>query len=399
MKIGNIIYDLDDGGAAIALTRINKLLNNKKKISTIISYKKEIVQKKYNFFIQFKSLSKLFINKFFKKIFSKIFNLNYMNTINFNFFDSPLLNIINKSNFNIINLHWIGNDTLSIKDIGSINKKVIITLHDMWPYTSIEHYIDEKTFLVNYVNQSKKINYFLKSIFNKKLRYFKNISHVLCSSKWQKKMVDKSPIFKHAKKIIIPLPLDFNLWKPTNKILSKTKLGFDKNLFTIFLPLSNRFAAKRKGLDLLISSLNMIDDIKICLITTNTDKILFKNKNILHKNIHNPKEPSELMKIYSATDLFAMPSRFESFGQTLLEAQACNCPAIIFKNTGCEDMILHKKNGYIAEYMNIKDLEAGIRWCVKRFRYKQKYNIRKHAQKKYSERVIYEKYQKLFKEM
>ena len=250
----------------------------------------------------------------------------------------------------------------------------------MWPYTSIEHYIDEKTFFENYVNQSKKINFILKSNFNKKLRYFKNISHVLCASKWQKKMVDKSPIFKHAKKIIIPLPIDFNLWKPTNKILSKTMLGFDKNIFTIFLPLSNRFAAKRKGLDLLISSLNRINDIKICLITTNTDKIFFEKKNILHKNIHNPKKPLELMKIYSATDLFAMPSRFESFGQTLLEAQACNCPAIIFKNTGCEDMILHKKNGYIAEYMNIKDLEAGIRWCVKRFRYKQKYNVRKHAQ-------------------
>ena len=123
MKIGNVIYDLDDGGAAIALTRINKLLNNKKKISSIISYKKEIAKKKYNFLIQFKNLFKLFINKFFKKVFSKIFNLNYMNTINFNFFDSHLLNIINKSNFDIINLHWIGNDTLSIKDIGNIKKR------------------------------------------------------------------------------------------------------------------------------------------------------------------------------------------------------------------------------------------------------------------------------------
>ena len=399
MKIGNVIYDLDDGGAAIALIRINKLLNKKNKISSIISYKKNIFQRKYNFFIQFNSLFKLFINKLFKKILSKFFNLNYMNTINFNFFNSPLLDIINKSSFDIINLHWIGNDTLSIKDIGNINKKVIITLHDMWPYTSIEHYIDEKTFFENYVNQSKKINFILKSNFNKKLRYFKNISHVLCASKWQKKMVDKSPIYKHAKKIIIPLPIDFNLWKPTNKILSKTMLGFDKNIFTIFLPLSNKYAAKRKGLDLLISSLNRIDDIKICLITTNTDKIFFENKNILHKNIHNPKKPSELMKIYSATDLFAMPSRFESFGQTLLEAQACNCPAIIFKNTGCEDMILHKKNGYIARYMSIKDLEAGIRWCVKRFGYEHKYNVRKLAQIKYSEKFIYEKYQKLFEKM
>lgn len=399
MKIANIIYDLDKGGAAIAVSRINSCLNQNKKISLIVSYKKQILNKNFSLFIRYKNYLNLYINKLFKKIFVYVFKLKFSNTVNFNYFDSPLLKRINESDFNIVNLHWIGNDTLSIEDIGKINKKVIITLHDMWAYTSIEHYIDEKTYLDYYVRNSRKLNFFLNVIFKKKIKNFKNISHVICASKWQKRMVDKSPIFKHSKKIIIPLPLNFNLWKPIEKNLAKKKLNVEKKGFIIFLPLSNRYAARRKGLDLTIKALERIKNIKICLITTNTEKIIFQNKNIIHKNIHNPSKPFELKTIYSATDLFAMPSRYESFGQTLLEAQACKCPAIVFKNTGCEDMIQHKENGYIAKYINVQDLEAGIKWCIKKFNKKNTHFIRKQAKINYSEKAIYQKYIKILEQI
>ena len=63
MKIANIIYDLDKGGAAIAVSRINSCLNQNKKISLIVSYKKQILNKNFSLFIRYKNYLNLYINK------------------------------------------------------------------------------------------------------------------------------------------------------------------------------------------------------------------------------------------------------------------------------------------------------------------------------------------------
>ena len=36
---------------------------------------------------------------------------------------------------------------------------------------------------------------------------------------------------------------------------------------------------------------------------------------------------------------------------------------MVFKNTGFEDTVKHKINGYVAEYNNLKDFKKGILWC------------------------------------
>ena len=37
-------------------------------------------------------------------------------------------------------------------------------------------------------------------------------------------------------------------------------------------------------------------------------------------------------------------------------------PVIAFKNTGFDEIISHKVNGYLSEHMNIKDFNDGILW-------------------------------------
>lgn len=388
MKIANIIYDLDQGGASIALKRINKTINlNKKIYSNIITYKKKDILSKIIDFIKF------IIDKIFTKTLILFFKYNIKNTINFNLIDSHLLKKINNSNSNIINIHWIGNNSLSLNDIGRINKKVILTLHDMWPYTAIEHYVDEKYYKKYYsLNSKKRENFFLNFIFKKKIKFFRNISYVICTSQWQRNMLALSPVFKNTKKILIPLPLDFDKWIPIDKNNAKKKFKIKNNCFTILLPLSNIYANKRKGLNFLITVLEKIENIKICLITTNYKQINFKNKNITHVNINNIDDPKNLKAIYSMSDLFVMPSKYESFGQTLLEAQACNCPAVVFKNIGGEDLINHKINGYKANYQDVRDFKKGILWCYKKFYKKNNLFIRQQAKKKFSDKVISKKY-------
>ena len=49
-----------------------------------------------------------------------------------------------------------------------------------------------------------------------------------------------------------------------------------------------------------------------------------------------------------------MPSRIEAFGQVALEAGSCSLPTISFRNTGVEDIVDHKKNGYLAKISKYK---------------------------------------------
>ena len=40
----------------------------------------------------------------------------------------------------LLNLHWLGDSTLSIEEIGRLPCPVLWTLHDQWPFSGAEHY-------------------------------------------------------------------------------------------------------------------------------------------------------------------------------------------------------------------------------------------------------------------
>ena len=68
--------------------------------------------------------------------------------------------------------------------------------------------------------------------------------------------------------------------------------------------------------------------------------------------------------LYSAADLLVMPSKLESFGQTIIEAGSCNTPSIGFKNTGAQESIKHKETGYLAKPYDFDELAYGINWII-----------------------------------
>ena len=391
MKILHVNYSDDDSGAAIAVKRIHNMLTDAKINSEILVYKKKNQIYLKNIDINLRDL----FQRILKKILTKIFNLKFFYTINFGILSSQLYKKINSSDAPIVNLHWIGNEMMSIKDIFKINKKIIWTLHDMWPYTSVENYIDKEKFNEKYISKNKNLDFFCKFILKKKIKYFKNIKLIICASKWQKELCEKSIVFKNAKKILIPLPLNFVQWKLEDKISARKELNIPVESKVIFFSLSHKYAAKRKGLDYVKKYLERCELRKIFLITTNCKDIKVNNSNFLHLNFENLKTIEDRNRLYSATDVFLMPSRLESFGQSVLEAQACGCPAVTFKNTGCEDIIEHLKTGYTANYLDFNDFQNGINWCLNENINKNL--IRSIAEKKFSDKVVSNKYSELIK--
>ena len=58
---------------------------------------------------------------------------------------------------------------------------------------------------------------------------------------------------------------------------------------------------------------------------------------------------NQISDLYSAANVTVVPSLYETFGQTLIEAMACGCPTVSFNNSGQTDIIDHQVNGFLAK--------------------------------------------------
>ncbi len=56
-----------------------------------------------------------------------------------------------------------------------------------------------------------------------------------------------------------------------------------------------------------------------------------------------------IAEFYLASDLFAMPSRFDTFGLTVVEAMAAALPVIVSTNVGAKDLVTQGLNGFIVD--------------------------------------------------
>jgi len=65
-----------------------------------------------------------------------------------------------------------------------------------------------------------------------------------------------------------------------------------------------------------------------------------------------------LIRIYLASDLYIMLSKFDTFGMVVLEAMAAGLPVIISSNVGAKDLVQEGKNGFIVSNTSDSDYIA-----------------------------------------
>ena len=111
------------------------------------------------------------------------------------------------------------------------------------------------------------------------------------------------------------------------------------------------------------------------------------------------KKPSELKRIYSASDLLINPSRLESFGQIALEALACGLPILINKNTGTNDLILCDEMGYVLENESDSNFGTLLEWFNKNCLANNQKLLHRKIKENFSYDVIATKYKSLIDEI
>lgn len=363
------------GGAAIAAYRLMYALNSEGENAKMLVCDKrsdnlKVIQggsklnNRWNFY---RERSEIFLYNHLSRKF--LFDISIANT------GLSITELDEFKNADVIHLHWINQGMLSIKEIEKIllsGKKVVWTMHDMWPFTGICHHSGDCN---KYENSCGRCPYIANpsdkdlsnSIFNKKKDIYSkgNITFVACSD-WLKKLAEKSPLTNGHKIVSVPNPIDTDLYKPKDKLLIREKLNLptDKKLL---LFAAAKASDKRKGTDYLINASRLIvSEIK--------DKIVFliagnegaeiadrlSSPSICMGYIDSDKMPD----IYNAADVYITPSLQENLPNTIMEAMSSGTPCVGFNIGGIPEMIDHKLTGYVAEYKSSEDLAKGINWTL-----------------------------------
>ena len=339
-------------------------------------------------FFKLHNLIKIILNKIINKLFIKS-----NNTITLSLFNSfEISKIIKETKPDLINIHWLGNEFMSLKEVQSIKVPIVWTLHDMWifqpflHYTSERYKINSKQFFSNYLLRRKK------KLREKKINF-------ISTSDWMLQQIEDSNLFyKHQLKKI-SCGVNFEVWKPEDKQNCKKLFNLDNNKKTI-LYMSIGGNNIRKGLNLLIDSLEFVkNDFQLVIVGDQYPTNIHKQLN--YKFIDSPKDVYTRRSLYNAADLLAAPSILEAFGLVALEASACNLPSVIFNKTGLTEVIKHKENGYVSEFSDIKDYARGIDWIFdelsenpKRFE-----NIKNQVKNKFDIKYISNMYLDIYKNL
>jgi glycosyltransferase involved in cell wall biosynthesis len=401
-KILHVNYSDNLGGAAISCVRLlNAQIKNNlnswlftcdKKIDSerifSLDGKHEIMDHKIKM-----KLSRLLVKFFERKKITKSISL----------FNSLAIKKINLFDCDIVNLHWICNEMISIENIKKINKPLVWTILDMWPFIGAEHICLNSNKSDIFWKNENQINNFLPSldrwVLKRKLKNFPKNMKIICISNWLKSRARESLIFKNFDIEYIPCTLNFNEWKIINKVDAREKLNLPKNKKIILFISASGTNDYRKGFHILkkmLKKLKNIENFHLLIVGTTSKKDLFDlkiEKSIINKFFFG--SYNNLNLIYSCSDLLVVPSLIEPFGQVALEASACGTPVLAFRNTGLEDIIKHKYTGYLADYLNQEDLIHGFNWLMNKFEVNQK-KIREYGYDNFSEKIISEKYLKIY---
>lgn len=301
---------------------------------------------------------------------------------------------------NIVHLHWI-NSLVSTNSLKSINKPVIWTFRDMWPFTGGCHYsisCDKYKTGCGSCPQlgSKKDNDLSRLILKNKAIAYRGIT-VVGISPWLSKEISESLLFRNQPVNTIFNNIDCSAFSPIEKQRARNILKIETTKKIVLAGAINT-SDPYKGFQLFLEALESLDPnmYYICVFGKSIPH-LFKHLDFEVNFLGYLSSSYEMQLAYSCADVFVAPSVQEAFGKTIVESMSCGTPVVCFDATGPGDIIEHKIDGYKAEPFGAKGIAEGIEWTTQTDNFvKLSARARESALSKYDLKIIAKKYLELY---
>lgn len=265
----------------------------------------------------------------------------------------------------VFNLHWIAGFIDYMAIVPALAKKapVVWTLHDMNPLTGGCHYSGECRQYINQCGSCPQLGSYhtrdlSHQIWQRKQWVFSHIQtaqfHIVTPSRWLADQVKRSSVLQSVAVSVIPYGLDTDVFVPQDKCASRQILGIPQDA-KIILFVADSITNRRKGFVLLQEALTSIEhDVGLFLLSLGNNKPNVVS-DIPQLHIGTIANDRLLSAIYSAADLFVIPSLEDNLPNTVLEAMACAVPVIGFDVGGIPDMV---RPGVTGALVPVGDVQA-----------------------------------------
>lgn len=281
-----------------------------------------------------------------------------------------LLKKIDEFKPDIIHLHNLHDSYINLPMLFSYIKKhnvpTVWTLHDCWAFTGqCPHFTIVKCdkwktgchSCPQYKEYPASLYDNTKRMWRLKKKWFTGVKNmtIVTPSEWLAGLIKESYLKEYPVQVINN-GIDLNVFKPTHSnFCEQYGIPGDK-----YIVLGVSFAwGYRKGLDCFVEMAEKIGE-RYQIVLVGTDDEIDKNlpQNII--SIHRTQNQKELAEIYSAADVFAMPTREENYPTVNMEAIACGTPVVTFDTGGSPEM-LDDKTGIVVEANDIEATKKAIK--------------------------------------
>jgi glycosyltransferase involved in cell wall biosynthesis len=308
----------------------------------------------------------------------------------------------------VVNLHWISRwiDQPTFFASLPVELPVVWSLHDMNPFTGGCHHTYECERFTNHCRDCPQLKN--PGPHDDAFRFFriknreyagKNL-HVVSSSDWMNAQVRRSALLGHARSFhIIPLGLDTKSFRPIDKSCARQALAINGERFVIGFACAD-LSSPDKGGALLVEALrDLADKAKITLVAFGAGQLPDSGGRYQLIELGNIDSPQLQSLFYSACDVFAAPSRIESFGLTALEAMACGTPVVAFGTSGLLDIVAAGETGLLeARISNVGGLRDQLDWMLQHPAERQNMGLaaRQRVEKQFTRSLMAKRYAELY---
>jgi len=284
-----------------------------------------------------------------------------------NYTESPLQG-------DILHLHWVNSWLDWPSFFGSLppSLPIVWTLHDMNPITGGCHHHDGCEEFHTGCGNCPQLKFAGHSdvsrlVFEaKQVAYQGKNLHIVTPSRWLQRHAEMSGLTAGAASIrTIYNSLNVQEFSPVARTEARQALGLplDKTILSFgAASLDNR----RKGLrefSAAVSQLKNVSEI-LCLGIGAGDTADYRNELPDFRITGYLTKPRDLALVYSASDVFVLPSLGENMPQMAVEAMACGTPVAAFDVGGVSEIVIPDKTGALAPCGDCQALAAGIQSLI-----------------------------------
>jgi mannosylfructose-phosphate synthase len=270
--------------------------------------------------------------------------------------------------YDLFHGHYIDGGIVSLDVAKAFGKPTFFTAHSLGAWKR-EQMGGEPKEMENKYKFNRRIS--------EELRIFRSVKAQIVTTKVQRKKVEQLYRFASDNVVVIPPGVDVHVFHPLRPDERKVKTGLpDKYIFCLSRIDSN------KGHDLLLNAFDIVRkavlDVHLVIGGGSPEpqqrelEVLATMRRIINEkgmpsrvHIVGYVPDKLLVPSYQQAELFVLPSIFEPFGMTALDAMACGKAVVASKFGGIRDAISSGENGLLVDPSSVNEFAEALTMLLK----------------------------------